>query len=499
MFPTRSSWSIIICNKNKLGGGGSSGKIGAGLLSFTDHQEYFRIRNMKGKAQTKPQLKPSTKWKRQSDAHPDAGEPKKRRRHDSDQAISTPNHSETTWNKAAHKNSSSRPPALKRPAKIALKRPANNEVLTDEGESMQERRSSLMFANNEDKVEDNSLTTQFEDNGACGNDLLDASTLRSLHEAMKEEILKWKELEDMTNEHFGMENVHEKGLVIDTSIESNAAQIWPHCARPCQNCRSIHVAIPGSTISQDCVRISMSIYNEPASVTDQTKRQNSMVPTDEYELAVLGWLIWSTHEHRVALRDATLGMHPKGNRWKRYIRTELVCSGKKSICDHPSKGEFQNWWNGRKNLKSCGGMRWLNITFDWDMGDTNLLRASFGSMGRLFRPPQAKLSHGAGSRIPTNQRVKSPTENKSRCVEVAKGIQDNKTSKGDDDTGDRDSKLDTATEHEECKHGGDKLGVGDLEKAEGQSSRTSFAFRQFREKSSSSSDISSKGDDNSFM
>ena len=357
-----------------------------------------------------------------------------------------------------------------------------------------------MLANNEDKVEDNSLTTQFEDNGGCGNDLLDASIALSSHEAMKEESLKVQEVEDMTNEHFGMVNLHEKGLAIGTSIESNAAQIWPHCARPCQNCQSTHVAIPGSTISQDCVRISMVIYNEPALVADQTKRQNSLVPTDKYELAVLGWLIWSTHEHRVALKDASLGMHPKGNRWKRYIRTELVCSGKKSFSDHPSKAQFQNWWNGRKNLRSCGGMRWLNITFDWDMGDANLLLASFGSMGRLFSPPEAKLSRGTGSEIPTDDREKPSTENKSRCVEVVEGIQDNKSSNGDDDIGDRDTKVDTATVEEgEGKHGVDRLGVGDFGMAEGQSGRTCPAFHQFREKSSSSSDTSSQGDDDDFM
>ncbi|ERF77082.1 hypothetical protein EPUS_06300 [Endocarpon pusillum Z07020] len=452
---------------------------------------------MKGKAQTKPQLKPSTKRKRQSDANTDAGEPKKRQRHDSDQAISTPNHSETTLNKTAH--SFPRPHALNRLSKIALQPRANNEVLTDGGESMQEQRNSLMFAENEDKVEDNSLKTQCDDNGGCENDLLNASIPRSSQEAVKES-LKLKEVEDMTNEYFGRENLHEKGLAIDVSIESNAAQIWPRCARPCQNCRSTHVAIPGSTISQDCVKISMFIYKEPASVTDQTKRQNSLVPTDEYELAVLGWLIWSTYEHRMALRDATLGMHPKGNRWKHYIRTELVRSGNKSCWDHLSKAQFQNWWNGRKNLKSCSGMRWLNVTFDWDMGDTDLPLASFGSMGRLFSLPQAKLSHGICSKTPTDKRVKPPTENQSGCVEVAEGIQDNKSSHGDDDTGDRDSKVDTATaEDKEAKHGVEKLGVGDLEKAEGQSSRTGSTIHQFREKSPSSSDTSSQGDDDDFM
>ncbi|KAF7504341.1 hypothetical protein GJ744_002461 [Endocarpon pusillum] len=455
---------------------------------------------MKGKAQTKPQLKPSTKRKRQSDANTDAGKPKKRQRHDSEQAISTPNHSETTLSKTAHNISSPRPPVWNRPSRIALQPPANNEVLTDGGESMQEQRSSLMLAENEDKVEDNSLTNQFEDNGGCGNNFLNTSIPVSSQEATKEESVRLKDVEDMTNEHFGINNLHEKCLAIDISIESNAAQIWPHCARPCQNCRSTHVAIPGSTISQDCVKISMFIYNEPASVADQTKRQNSLVPTDEYELAVLGWLIWSTHEHRVALRDATLGMYPKRNRWKHYICTELVRSGNKSCQFHLGKDQFQNWWNGRKNLKSCGGMRWLNVTFDWDMGDTNLPLASFGSMGRLFSLPQAKLSHGIYSEILTDERAKPPTENQSRGVEVAEGIQDNKSSNGDDDSGDRDSKVYAATEEDkEGKHGVDKLGVDDLKKAEGQSSRSSSAFHQFREKSPSSSDTSSQGADDDFM
>lgn len=403
-------------------------------------------------------------------------------------------------NKHARKIPPTRPPAVERPSQNALKAPTNNEALNGGVESMQKRMNGLMSANNEDKVEYDPPATQSGGNGRRENDLLDVSIALSMDEAMRKESLKLKELEDMTNEHCGTESFDGKGPAIDTSIERNAAQIWPYCANPCQICQRTHVAIPGSPISQDCVRISMFIHEEPALVADETKRHSSLIPIDEYELALLGWLIWSTHAHQGVLKDAMLRKRPKRKRRRHYIRTEMVCSGKKSSWNHLNKIEFQSWWNGRKNLKSCAGMRWLNITFDWDMGKIDLLPATFGSAGRLFTPPEVMLLHGTGPEFPTNGRVKPQKENKSKSVEVAEGIQDDKSSNGNGNTGGGDSKIDkVSVEGEEDKHGDHKVEGGDLGKAEGQSSQRYSAFHQFRERPPSSSGTSSKGDDDDFM
>ncbi len=205
-----------------------------------------------------------------------------------------------------HDVSSLKSPASKRPSQSALKPPINDKALTNGVETKEQRINGWMSEDNKDNFTDEPHATQSDDNGGLGNDLLDTSITLSFDQAAKEESLKLKELEDMSTEHLATELLDKRGLGTDTSIERNAAQIWPYCARACQNCQRTHVAIPGSTVSQDCVRISMFIQKEPALAADQAKPQTSLVPTDEYELAVLGWLVWSTHAHQVVVVERWL-------------------------------------------------------------------------------------------------------------------------------------------------------------------------------------------------
>lgn len=55
----------------------------------------------------------------------------------------------------------------------------------------------------------------------------------------------------------------EDVVPVDTSIEENAALIWPRCQRRCQNCHTRHVEIPKSAVSEDCIRVSMFVRNVP--------------------------------------------------------------------------------------------------------------------------------------------------------------------------------------------------------------------------------------------
>lgn len=186
---------------------------------------------------------------------------------------------------------------------------------------------------------------------------------------------------------------------IDTSIEENAARIWPQCQRPCLNCHTPHVAIPGSSLSETCLRISIVVHDMPAPAADKSKQQSFLVPADTYELCLIGWLIWSTYVHQTALRDATAGRHPKSQRPESYIRTEIGRINKTKVVvkhtKHQSKSSFQSWWEGKKNLTSRREKQWMVITFPWDMGDIDIVTATFGAMGPLFSFPTVESPQGS--------------------------------------------------------------------------------------------------------
>lgn len=70
-------------------------------------------------------------------------------------------------------------------------------------------------------------------------------------------------------------------------------------------------------------------------------------------------------------------------------------------------------------MKSCAGMRWLNITFDWDMGNSDLLLADFGSAETLFTLPIPKLLQTTSPEAPTNEGLQPLTRTR---VEVSKPL-----------------------------------------------------------------------------
>ncbi len=211
-------------------------------------------------------------------------------------------------------------------------------------------------------------------------------------------------------------------MAIDPSTENNAARIWPPCQQPCEICEATHVAIPGSFESKTCVRISLCVRNRPSSVAEQSQRQSILIPTDKYELSVLGWLIWSTFAHQVTLRDARTGAPPHRQRSRDYICTEIGRFRKDGMImvlrpQHSRKTAFEKWWEGKKNLRVCRGQRWMVITFPWEMGDVNLADASFGAMGRLFSLPNPEPRETTASGVAISAGAKPTSKNKMKSLE----------------------------------------------------------------------------------
>jgi hypothetical protein len=189
-----------------------------------------------------------------------------------------------------------------------------------------------------------------------------------------------------------IEGEEGNSIALDASTERSAALVWPQCEKPCEICHATHVAIPGSTGSDTCIRISLIVKNAPTDANNQSLHQSTLIPTDAYELSVLGWLIWVTFAHQVALRNTSVGIPPETKRSKDYVSTEICrldmySRPMVSRAVHRSKSGFESWWEGKRNTKGWGGKRWLVITFPWDMGDTNIFDAKFGRMGHLFCLP----------------------------------------------------------------------------------------------------------------
>jgi hypothetical protein len=279
---------------------------------------------------------------------------------------------------------------------------------------------------------------------------------------------------------------------IDTSTEQSAALLWPRCKKPCGNCRTTHVAIPGSQVSETCVRISLSVENAPASTIDQVQLQCIVVPTDKYELSILGWLIWSTYAHRLAVRNATAGVSARTNLPKDFILTKTSRvygdgSTRPKRTKHSNKRSFQDWWNGRRNLKKWMGQRWLVITFPWDMGDVDILEARFGAIGHLFTMPTANSPQGVKGDSATSRVAVPLATNKMERLRLMEAR--------DDDARDQEDAIPEKDGKEEsCEVTGDIS-----EKDEGQEGQSNHAFDAYREQTSSNSEESSEGDDDDFM
>jgi hypothetical protein len=212
---------------------------------------------------------------------------------------------------------------------------------------------------------------------------------------------------------------------LDTSVEQNAALVWPKCERPCPNCQTCHVAIPGSNLSESCIRVSLSICGLPTPIDRKMQCQNILIPADKYELSVLGWLIWSTYEQQLALRDSTIGRPPKikCQSPRDYIYTKVGYSydevlSKTSRSKHYTKPVFEGWWDGKKNLRRFSGKRWLVVTFPCDMGRFDILDATFGAMGLLFRLPTLVPVTRIGGNVTIGRSVEPATTSRGASLEL---------------------------------------------------------------------------------
>jgi hypothetical protein len=187
-----------------------------------------------------------------------------------------------------------------------------------------------------------------------------------------------------------------KSTAVEPSTEQDAAKIWSRCQQSCSICDTPHLAIPGSHLSETCARISIVLRGTVLSSAHQSQHQIFLVPTEKDELYILGWLIWSTFVHQVALENPEMVVRRGNMPANYYIHTEI--GRVKNSITHPmlktvirkhhrTKTSFEAWWDGRWNLMRYGGKRWLVITFPWNMGDVNISDASFGAIGPLFTLP----------------------------------------------------------------------------------------------------------------
>lgn len=272
---------------------------------------------------------------------------REKRKHSSVRVSPAPSGSGVTF-EGAQETAPSGPPTHVQPRQSLSRNSIPHEL--DEDGSTQKKITSSTPLHGLEKAR----TKQLDSSEKHDEDVVDGSARFTLNELIEEERLKLNDLGYMSDGDSGMGNStsncllvadpgsttedgtalassdggQDSSLTIDTSLEQNAALIWPKCDRPCTICQTTHVAIPGSTGSETCIRISISIRNVPTSTADQSRHQCSLVPTDKYELSVLGWLIWSTFAHQVATRNSTSGVLPKERHRRDYIYTEITRASK---------------------------------------------------------------------------------------------------------------------------------------------------------------------------
>jgi hypothetical protein len=364
----------------------------------------------------------------------DVGDPKKDQQRDTNhaaEAVHQPEHN--SLGVAQHKASPQRVAQVSLPQDL-LKAPTHGQrVSRDEHESAPFAKKAC------------SQRRRTKNSHQAEEDLIDCSTALSPDKLIEAESLGLETPGHMYNKGFAKDsasNYHFSALPSATtnqdmialaiaeesqvnsaatnpSTAQDAAQIWPQCQQPCLVCTTSHIAIPGSHLSQTCARISIVLRGVVFSAAHQPQHQSFLVPIDKYELSVLGWLIWSTFVHQAALESARTGVPRKKMCEKDYVYTEIgrrvnhINSPMLQTVirtKHRNKSSFESWWNGNRNLKTCGGKRWLVITFPWDMGDVNISDASFGAMGLLFSLPALDPAQATSSKGSTRKAANSLLE-----------------------------------------------------------------------------------------
>lgn len=258
-------------------------------------------------------------------------------------------------------------------------------------------------------------------------------------------------------------------------------------------------------MSENCVRISLSVCKAPVPAAYQIECQSILMPTDPREASVLGWLIWSTYVHQLALRNASLSDPPQVGEFKDdFIFTEAARNSEVGPVEmqclkHQRKDLFEAWWGGKKNLSRWKGKRWLVIMFPWDMGDVDILDAAFVPVGDLFTMPTfesqscneiaSALSHGAH---PFTSVVPEPV--------VESMVDENdRLSDGDLEIEDGDSIIQEIAGDMQEGSGRRRAVMESFREMVDQLVQTYPALASLREPSSCSGDESSQGDADDFM
>ena len=257
------------------------------------------------------------------------------------------------------------------------------------------------------------------------------------------------------------------------------------------------MAIPGSPMPEICVRISLSVCKATVPAAHQVKRQSILMPTDQYKACVLGWLIWSTYVHQLALRNASLGAPLEKGRFKKdFIFTEAAHNGKgqqvaMDFLRHLTKDSFEAWLGGKEKCDQVERKRWLVIMFPWDMGDVDKLNATFGPLGDLFTMPRSESQSCIQGASAFSQGTKPFTPVEPELVQ-SMFDEDDKLNDGDTEMDDGDGNVKENAGDVEGRKNGNREVTESLRGTVDQTDQTYPAFGSYREQPSCSGDEQSR-------
>lgn len=177
---------------------------------------------------------------------------------------------------------------------------------------------------------------------------------------------------------------------------------------------------------------------------------------------------------------------------------------------HDNKTSFQTWWEGKANLRKSSGIRWLVITFPWDMGEPNLVDVGLETEGHLFSLPTPASPRDSMPCIAKTHPRKLSAKDRMNDMEATKDQEDvevnNMKNRDDGEISNEKSVVDAGNERAEIaenlskeEHHIDVLSHHSIHRLEIQTSRGNPAFDVYREVPSDSSDDSSQGIDHDLI